>query len=215
MRHRQNARSPVDRPPPYQLDPFYRPAAIDQRISAAFDDHLPAVAAGIQQSGCSPPLSHHGRLLGTSRADVEGQQEPNAPRHAAPCHSAESRDPSSGSDASVTALPGRFNTCPAHDSAESPCSEIPSRSLLDAPLDEADAGRSAEAALSGMPETSSRPPKAERAPSVLQQRADATKRAFSRADALVSLAQGYLRGDHAHNSCEQPARRAGRSCRGG
>jgi len=32
-------------------------------------------------------------------------------------------------------------------------------------------------------------------PSVLQQRADAAHRAFSRADALVSLAQGYLRGD--------------------
>jgi hypothetical protein len=32
-------------------------------------------------------------------------------------------------------------------------------------------------------------------PSVLQQWADAAQRAFSRADALVSLAQGYLRGD--------------------
>jgi hypothetical protein len=38
-------------------------------------------------------------------------------------------------------------------------------------------------------------PTSERAPSVLHQRADAAKRAFSRADALVSLAKGYLRGD--------------------
>lgn len=36
--------------------------------------------------------------------------------------------------------------------------------------------------------------------SVLRQRADATKRAFNRADALVSLAQGYLRGDRMNRS---------------
>jgi hypothetical protein len=36
--------------------------------------------------------------------------------------------------------------------------------------------------------------------SVLQQRADAAQRAFSRADALVSLAQGYLRGDRPNRS---------------
>jgi hypothetical protein len=39
-----------------------------------------------------------------------------------------------------------------------------------------------------------------RGPSVLRQRADAARRAFSRADALVSLAQGYLRGDRPHRS---------------
>jgi hypothetical protein len=35
---------------------------------------------------------------------------------------------------------------------------------------------------------------------VLHQRADAARRAFNRADALVSLAQGYLRGDRPHRS---------------
>jgi hypothetical protein len=34
-----------------------------------------------------------------------------------------------------------------------------------------------------------------RGPSILYQRADAARRAFCRADALVSIAQGYLRGD--------------------
>jgi len=37
-------------------------------------------------------------------------------------------------------------------------------------------------------------------PSVLHQRADAAKRAFNRADALVALAQGYLRGDRLQRS---------------
>jgi hypothetical protein len=35
---------------------------------------------------------------------------------------------------------------------------------------------------------------------VLHQRADAARRAFSRADALVSIAQGYLRGDLPHRA---------------
>ena len=35
---------------------------------------------------------------------------------------------------------------------------------------------------------------------MLHQRADAAKRAFNRADALVSLAQGYLRGDRPNRS---------------
>jgi hypothetical protein len=39
-----------------------------------------------------------------------------------------------------------------------------------------------------------------RPPSALRDRADAAKRAFNRADALVSLAQGYLRGDLPHRS---------------
>jgi hypothetical protein len=39
-----------------------------------------------------------------------------------------------------------------------------------------------------------------RGPSALRQRADAAKGAFSRADALVSLAQGYLRGDRPQRS---------------
>jgi Domain of unknown function (DUF222)/HNH endonuclease len=43
-------------------------------------------------------------------------------------------------------------------------------------------------------------PTLERPASVLHQRADAAKRAFSRADALVSLAQAYLRGDRRDRS---------------
>jgi len=39
-----------------------------------------------------------------------------------------------------------------------------------------------------------------REPSVLHQRADATKRAFNRADALVSITQAYLRGDRPHRA---------------
>jgi len=43
-------------------------------------------------------------------------------------------------------------------------------------------------------------PTSQREPSVLHQRADATKRAFNRADALMSIAQGYFRGDRPHRS---------------
>ena len=43
-------------------------------------------------------------------------------------------------------------------------------------------------------------PTARREPSVLHQRADAARRAFNRADALVSVAEGYLRGDRPHRS---------------
>jgi hypothetical protein len=43
-------------------------------------------------------------------------------------------------------------------------------------------------------------PTSERGLSVLHQRADAARRAFNRADALVSLAQGYLRGDRPNRS---------------
>jgi hypothetical protein len=43
-------------------------------------------------------------------------------------------------------------------------------------------------------------PTSRRGPSVLHQRADAAKRGFHRADALVSIAQGYLRGDRPQRS---------------
>jgi hypothetical protein len=43
-------------------------------------------------------------------------------------------------------------------------------------------------------------PTPRREPSVLQQRADAARRAFNRADALMSVAHGYLRGDRPHRS---------------
>jgi Domain of unknown function (DUF222)/HNH endonuclease len=74
------------------------------------------------------------------------------------------------------------------------------RSLLDRLLDEADALRAAEGASSIKhegPAIEATPP---RGPSVLRQQADAARRAFDRADALVSLAQGYLRGDRPHRS---------------
>jgi len=124
-------------------------------------------------------------------------------KHFATCpinDSEESPDPSSVPDASMAASPGCIHTCPADDSAESPRSEIPSRSLLDRLLDEADALRCAEAVPPGETETSPGASSAAHAPSVLHQRADAAKRAFSRADALVSLAQGYLRGGQPHRS---------------
>ena len=78
-----------------------------------------------------------------------------------------------------------------------------SRSLLDQLLDEADALREAEAAPSEPHEGSASEPtpgRDGRDPSVLHQRADAAKRAFDRADALVALAQGYLRGDRPNRS---------------
>ncbi len=74
------------------------------------------------------------------------------------------------------------------------------RSLLDQLLDEADALREAEAAPSAPHEASATEPTPERGASGLRQQADAARRAFDRADALVSLAQGYLRGDRPNRS---------------
>ena len=130
------------------------------------------------------------------------------PSDAAACQgddSAESRPHVSAPARTATALPisaTHFAACSIDDSAESPGPEVPSRSLLDRLLDEADALRAAEAVTCGEPATSSNTAEApasglaaERVPGVLQQRADAVRCAFSRADALVSVAQGYLRGD--------------------
>ena len=133
--------------------------------------------------------------------------------------SAKSRELFAAPEATEAASPGHFGTCPADDLAESqelpsvpidtyptddsvelPGSEISSRSLLDRLLDEADALRNVEAVPSSEHENVASNSKAERAPSGLQQRADAAKRAFNRADALVSLAQGYLRGDQPNRS---------------
>lgn len=123
--------------------------------------------------------------------------------------SAKSQEPTSVPDTRVAASSGCTGTRPTHDSAESPGSEIPGRSLLDRLLDEADALRNTEAVAHGEPGTSPsipgassssltaslRDPGTGRAPGALHQRADAARRAFNRADALISLAQGYLRGD--------------------
>jgi hypothetical protein len=72
----------------------------------------------------------------------------------------------------------------------------PSTPLLDRLLDELEAGR--ELAIANIEEPASATgtePRSVREPSVLHRQADATKRAFSRADALISVAQGYLRGE--------------------
>src|SRR5215510_11458739 len=113
----------------------------------------------------------------------------------------------SAPDATAPVAPEQCATCPVDDSAESPGSEIPRRSLLNRLLDEADALRIAEAVTRGGPEASSSTARAsssdltvERTPSVLQQRADAARRAFNRADALLSVAQGYLHGDRPDRS---------------
>jgi hypothetical protein len=72
--------------------------------------------------------------------------------------------------------------------------------LLDQLLDEADALREAEGAPSAKHEDAASEPTPRRDASVLRQQADAAKRAFDRADALVTLAQGYLRGDRPNRS---------------
>jgi hypothetical protein len=76
----------------------------------------------------------------------------------------------------------------------------PTRSLLDRLLDEADALREAEGSPNAQHEGSASEPTPGRGASVLRQQADAAKRAFDRADALVALAQGYLRGDRPNRS---------------
>jgi hypothetical protein len=70
-----------------------------------------------------------------------------------------------------------------------------SKSLLDRLLDEAEVLCAAEPAPEGSEQSSGNETRTSRATSVLHRRADAVQRAFSRADALVALAQGYLRGD--------------------
>jgi hypothetical protein len=99
----------------------------------------------------------------------------------------------------------------AGDSAA--CSEVAGRSLLDRLLDDADAPRSSEpiAADAAAELRDSPPPSpceaeprkeqpAQRGTSVLRDRAAAARKAFNRADALVELAQGYLRGDRPDRS---------------
>ncbi|HEX7837306.1 MAG TPA: DUF222 domain-containing protein [Kofleriaceae bacterium] len=133
-----------------------------------------------------------------------------APEHFAGCpsdDSAESWEQTSPPALTANASLGRVVPCPIGDSAESPSPEIPSRSLLDRLLDEADALRIAEAAAHGEPEASSSTAEASpsdliaaRTPGRLQQRADAARCAFNRADALLAVAQRYLRGDRPNRS---------------
>jgi hypothetical protein len=62
-------------------------------------------------------------------------------------------------------------------------------------LDELDATRGAETEAADDGEGDGAHVAADRGGSPLRQRADAVKRSFSRADALVAIAQGFLRGD--------------------
>jgi hypothetical protein len=92
-------------------------------------------------------------------------------------------------------------------------SEVARRSLLDRLLDDANALRSIEpiatdvaTELRDSPGSSQREAEprreqpAQRGASVLRDRAAAARKAFNRADALVELAQGYLRGDRPDRS---------------
>jgi len=95
---------------------------------------------------------------------------------------------------------GLADTCLVNDSAEArqvndSAEAREDGSLLDWLREEAQAGREAETVPSSDRETMRIEPVVRTQVSMLHQRADAARRAFSRADALVSLAQGYLRGD--------------------
>jgi hypothetical protein len=68
-------------------------------------------------------------------------------------------------------------------------------SLLDRLLDEADMLRAAHAASDGNQDHDAAKHLRRSHAGVLQQRADAVRRAFNRADALVAVAQRYVRGD--------------------
>jgi hypothetical protein len=74
------------------------------------------------------------------------------------------------------------------------------KSVLDRLLDEADALRCGEPVPSDERGAGPIELTSQHRTGVLHQRADAAKRAFSRADALVSLAQAYLRGDRPHRA---------------
>ncbi|HEX7840200.1 MAG TPA: DUF222 domain-containing protein [Kofleriaceae bacterium] len=110
-------------------------------------------------------------------------------------------------DAVAPVIPKQLGTCPTDGSAESPSPEFPRRSLLDRLLDQADALRIAEGGMRGeteAPSSTGEAPSngqaAARTPGRLQQRADAAMRAFNRADALLAVAQQYLRGDRPNRS---------------
>ena len=155
-----------------------------------------------------------GRVTPPTPPLVPGTTETSAPGDIDSCpldDSAESLEV--GLATTATGPRGCALTYPIDDSAESSCPELPRRSLLDRMLDEADALRAAEAvphlefetrssnSMESWTESeSSSAPTAERKPGALHHRADAARRAFSRADALVSVAQRYLRGDRPERS---------------
>jgi hypothetical protein len=119
--------------------------------------------------------------------------------------SAESRAVLSAS--ATTTMVGHIDSCSIGDSAES-------RDVIGSTSDRDVLAPGWRGALA--PPAIDREGASCRGPSVLRQRADAARRAFSRADALVSLAQGYLRGDRPHRSpIEITLTMAGSSLRAG
>ena len=99
----------------------------------------------------------------------------------------------------------QLESTPADDSAEAeeapgchlggPAEWRDGKSLLEELLDEAELPRAAEAVPATDDASAPTEVRSGGQASVLHQQADAARRAFNRADALVSLAQGYLRGD--------------------
>ena len=88
---------------------------------------------------------------------------------------------------------------PAGDSAESSAAAQPPGSAVN-PLPPDLAGDGSDGIGDSAESRDVTEPTSGHGGSVLHQRADAAKRAFNRADALVSLAQGYLRGDRPNRS---------------
>jgi hypothetical protein len=106
-------------------------------------------------------------------------------------------------------------TGPAQAGDSAACSDVEERSLLDRLLEDADAHRSIEPIVSDAAEElrdspataldrhaaeSRIEPPARRGANAFRGRAAAARKAFNRADALVELAQGYLRGDRPDRS---------------
>jgi hypothetical protein len=207
--------------------PVDGPAASHQ---AGLDVRLIPVAAASQApSACTPaapanveacPLDDSAeardvRLVTlTAASPTLSVSTTGAPAHVETCPLHDSAESLKVVLATAAAAPrGCAGTCPIDDSTESSRPELPRPSLLDRLLDEADAQRAAEAVRHGEFGTrssnsrespsesgSSSAPTTERKPGALHQRADAARRAFCRADALISVAQRYLRGDRPERS---------------
>jgi uncharacterized protein DUF222/HNH endonuclease len=123
-------------------------------------------------------------------------------RAVAACTMADSAEARGTTFPGVVAAPVQsVAACTMADSAESPT--VPGRGLLDRLLDDVEVTRGLSivtAGGSGDLRHATAAPTAipAREPSVLHQQVDATRRAFNRADALLSVAQAYLRGDRLH-----------------
>ncbi|HEX3483328.1 MAG TPA: DUF222 domain-containing protein [Kofleriaceae bacterium] len=203
--------------------------AADAESSQATADSAESPApAAPSRAAASPPTGTSDSAESARAADVEPSQATSDPAElpapAAPCCTAAGI--SAGSlVAGGTAWTGVATVrCTAEepitwtgatqagDSAA--CCEVAGRSLLDRLLDDAEALRSGEpiaagaaAELRDLPAPAPSQHEAERRKeqpaqrtSALRDRAAAARKAFNRADALVELAQGYLRGDRPDRS---------------